>query len=144
MNATTCGMILAMLLVPLSAAAKQPQVHEDAPLRVSRVLLISIDGLHAVNFANYIQSNPDSTLAQLSAIGVSYTNASTSRPSDSIPGFLPRSQAELREPLVFGMKSATGGTFRHRIPTARQSEPSFTLTTRLIPMQASSMGAESM
>jgi predicted AlkP superfamily pyrophosphatase or phosphodiesterase len=88
MNATTCGMILAMLLVPLSADAKQPQVHEDAPLRVSRVLLISIDGLHAVNFANYIQSNPDSTLAQLSAIGVSYTNASTSRPSDSIPGFL--------------------------------------------------------
>jgi predicted AlkP superfamily pyrophosphatase or phosphodiesterase len=88
MKVTSCGMILAMFLLPLPAAAKQPQVHDDASLRVSRVLLISIDGLHAVNVANYIQSNPDSTLAQLNAIGVTYTNASTSRPSDSIPGFL--------------------------------------------------------
>jgi len=52
------------------------------------VLLLSIDGMHALDLANYVRDNPDSTLAQLSGIGVTYTNASTSKPSDSFPGLL--------------------------------------------------------
>jgi len=55
---------------------------------VRHVLLISIDGLHALDLANFIRSHPDSALAQLSAVGVTYTQASTSRPSDSFPGLL--------------------------------------------------------
>jgi hypothetical protein len=50
------------------------------------VLLISVDGLHALDLTNYVTAHPSSTLAQLSGHGKTYTNASTSQPSDSFPG----------------------------------------------------------
>jgi len=50
------------------------------------VLLISVDGLHALDLTNYVASHADSTLAALSRHGVTYTNDSTSTPSDSFPG----------------------------------------------------------
>ena len=53
---------------------------------VRHVLLISVDGLHALDLTNYVASHPGSTLAELSRHGVTYTNASTSTPSDSFPG----------------------------------------------------------
>jgi hypothetical protein len=53
---------------------------------VKHVLLISVDGLHALDLANYVNAHHDSTLAALSRTGVTYTNASTSTPSDSFPG----------------------------------------------------------
>jgi hypothetical protein len=53
---------------------------------VKHVLLISVDGLHALDLSNYIDTHPASTLAQLSGQGVMYTNNSTSTPSDSFPG----------------------------------------------------------
>jgi len=53
---------------------------------VKHVLLISVDGLHALDLSNYIATHQDSTLAALSAHGVTYTNNSTSTPSDSFPG----------------------------------------------------------
>jgi len=55
---------------------------------VRRVLLISIDGLHALDLAKFIRSHPNSALAQLSSSGVTYTEASTSKPSNSFPGLL--------------------------------------------------------
>jgi len=54
--------------------------------RIKHVLLISVDGLHALDLANYVSSHPQSTLAALSGHGYTYTNASTSTPSDSFPG----------------------------------------------------------
>lgn len=54
-------------------------------LGVKRVLLISIDGMHSLDLANYVKANPGSTLALLVNSGVNYTNASTTKPSDSIP-----------------------------------------------------------
>ncbi len=61
---------------------------------IKRVLLISIDGMHAVDFANC--ANGISTanngepycpaLASLAKTGVNYVAANTSRPSDSFPG----------------------------------------------------------
>jgi hypothetical protein len=51
-------------------------------------LLISVDGLHEVDLANYIRTHPNSAMAQLSQSGVTYSNASTSQPSDSFPGLL--------------------------------------------------------
>ena len=54
--------------------------------KVKHVLLISVDGLHALDLANYVASHPSSTLAGLSGHGITYTNASTSQPSDSFPG----------------------------------------------------------
>jgi hypothetical protein len=55
---------------------------------IRRVLLISVDGLHGIDLANYIQSNPESTLAQLSKKGVVFSNATSAKPSDSFPGLL--------------------------------------------------------
>src|SRR5260370_39266652 len=62
--------------------------------RIKRVLLISVDGMHAVDFANC--ANGISTvnngapycpaLAALSKTGINYVAASTSKPSDSFPG----------------------------------------------------------
>jgi len=53
---------------------------------IRHVLLISVDGLHALDLTNYVAAHPQSTLASLSRHGVTYTNASTSTPSDSFPG----------------------------------------------------------
>ncbi|PYX87133.1 MAG: hypothetical protein DMG68_12815 [Acidobacteria bacterium] len=55
---------------------------------VERVLLLSLDGLHALDLANYIKAKPDSNLAQLSQHGITYTNAHSSLPSNSWPGLL--------------------------------------------------------
>src|SRR5215472_15334495 len=61
---------------------------------VKRVLLISIDGMHAVDFANCANGIASANggkpycpaLAALGRTGVNYVAASTSKPSDSFPG----------------------------------------------------------
>jgi predicted AlkP superfamily pyrophosphatase or phosphodiesterase len=55
---------------------------------ISHVLLISVDGMHAIDLEKYIATNDHSTLAMLAHRGVRFTNASTSNPSDSFPGLL--------------------------------------------------------
>jgi predicted AlkP superfamily pyrophosphatase or phosphodiesterase len=55
---------------------------------VSHVLLISVDGMHAQDLANYVGKHPQSHLARLSAHGFLYPKALTSAPSDSFPGLL--------------------------------------------------------
>src|SRR5262245_55332670 len=58
-------------------------------LRQTRhVLLLSIDGLHEQDLARYTMLHPHSALAQLAHRGITYTNASSSKPSDSFPGLL--------------------------------------------------------
>ncbi len=54
--------------------------------RVRHVLLISVDGLHALDLSNYVNAHPNSTLAELSEHGMTFTNNQTSSPSDSFPG----------------------------------------------------------
>jgi hypothetical protein len=56
--------------------------------RADHVLLLSIDGLHAVDLTRYVDAHPKSTLARLSHHGTTYVNATTSKPSDSWPGLL--------------------------------------------------------
>jgi hypothetical protein len=53
---------------------------------VNHVLLLSIDGIHAIDLANCVAAGTCPNLALLSKHGVTYTNASTSKPSDSFPG----------------------------------------------------------
>jgi hypothetical protein len=55
---------------------------------IKHVLLISVDGLHALDVANYVAKNPQSALAELAAHGITYTNARTPANSDSFPGLL--------------------------------------------------------
>ena len=78
---------MATLILGLAASASAMVVDGDNDGRqAKRVLLISVDGMHALDLANYVASHPNSTLAQLSAHGKTYTNATTSQPSDSFPG----------------------------------------------------------
>jgi hypothetical protein len=55
---------------------------------VDHVLLISVDGMHALDVARYVESNPNSALAELSKHGITYSNARTPANSDSFPGLL--------------------------------------------------------
>lgn len=73
----------------LLATGVTAHADDDSPGRehhIRHVLLISVDGLHALDLANYVATHKDSTLAALSQHGVTYTNNSTSTPSDSFPG----------------------------------------------------------
>ncbi len=61
---------------------------DQATAPVQHVLLISVDGMHAVDLQNYVAAHKNSTLAALSGSGVTYPYASSTRPSDSFPGLL--------------------------------------------------------
>jgi hypothetical protein len=52
------------------------------------VLLVSIDGMHALDLHNCRIANTCPNLAALTAAGVHYTRTSTSKPSDSFPGIM--------------------------------------------------------
>ena len=77
---------------------------------IRHVLLISIDGLHELDFLNCSQGIPGvnsglpycQNLAQLAQHGVQYTDATTSKPSDSFPGLMA---------LVSGGTPRTHGAF---------------------------------
>jgi Type I phosphodiesterase / nucleotide pyrophosphatase len=63
--------------------------------KIQHVLLISVDGMHALDFANCAKGVPIygnlpycPHLASLSATGVHYLQALTSKPSDSFPGLV--------------------------------------------------------
>jgi hypothetical protein len=55
---------------------------------VERVLLISIDGMHAADYQYCLSHGTCPALASLGTHGVNYTRTSTSRPSDSFPGLM--------------------------------------------------------
>ncbi|WP_224741642.1 alkaline phosphatase family protein [Bradyrhizobium sp. 2S1] len=69
----------------LSAAAR---ADDDDHRAIEHVLLISVDGMHEVDLQRYVKGHPTSAFAKLLRHGVHYTNAHTSRPSDSFPGLL--------------------------------------------------------
>lgn len=69
-----------------TSAACAASLPANAP--VHHVLLVSVDGLHASDLANYMHAHPDSTLAALAGQGVDYSNAHTVAPADSFPGLL--------------------------------------------------------
>jgi len=69
-------------------AINYPVQAEELKGKIKHVLMVSVDGLHALDVANYISVNPGSALAELSAHGVTYSNAKTPANSDSFPGLL--------------------------------------------------------
>jgi hypothetical protein len=66
----------------------EPENRFPRDLQVEHVLLISVDGMHALDLENYVNAHPRSALAELAGHGVRYTGASSSKPSDSFPGLL--------------------------------------------------------
>jgi hypothetical protein len=92
-KAVRCGFVLSALLVsigfvPRLSAGPGPGQDRDHDRDTRHVLLISIDGMHAVDYENCLASNTCPTLAALGKTGVNYTRTTTSRPSDSFPGLL--------------------------------------------------------
>src|ERR1700733_10409 len=75
-----------LLLISLCISATLQAEDSNSRHRVRHVLLISVDGMHALDLTNYVSSHPQSPLAQLSSHGVTFDNAATSQPSDSFPG----------------------------------------------------------
>jgi hypothetical protein len=55
---------------------------------IKHVLLLSVDGLHALDVANYVAAHPNSAMAELAGHGITYSNARTPANSDSFPGLL--------------------------------------------------------
>lgn len=83
----------------------KPLTHTPADHPAARVLLLSVDGLHAVDLANWIAAHPHSILAELSARGVTYTNAHTPM-ADAAAGLL--ALATGGTPISTGIVSSNG------------------------------------
>jgi len=73
------------------AISMAPQVyaeHLNERDGIRGVLLVSIDGMHALDYLNCMSGGYCPHLAELGKTGVNYTRTSTSRPSDSFPGLM--------------------------------------------------------
>jgi len=94
----------ALCLGLMAAVEPAPAQAEDglAGGKIKHVLLVSVDGLHALDVANYVRSHPGSALDELSEHGVTFSNARTPANSDSFPGLLA---------LVTGGSPRTHGLF---------------------------------
>src|ERR1051326_8068736 len=79
--------ILALGVFCLALATLAQEKSPPQPV-VKHVLLLSLDGMHAVDVANFVKMRPDSALASLTAHAITYTDAQTSLPSNSWPGLL--------------------------------------------------------
>ena len=79
---------------PKAAAPSKKSINQHNIIQ--RVLLVSVDGMHSVDFVNCAKGVPGvnggapycPNLAALGATGTTYLNASTSKPSDSFPGLM--------------------------------------------------------
>src|SRR5579864_6116228 len=89
------ALFLAATCLGGAATAQEDRFHRHNDRNhIKRVLLISIDGMHAVDYANCVHGvstinngNPYCpALAALGSTGINYVAASTSKPSDSFPG----------------------------------------------------------
>ena len=94
-----CGMIASSLLLAATAATSQAHAQTypgELGKSIKHVLLISIDGMHALDFANCSAGVSGvnggqsycPNLAQLAQTGINYLQALTPRPSDSFPGLV--------------------------------------------------------
>src|SRR3954469_6894029 len=93
--------------------------------RADRVLLLSIDGFHAFDLDKYVAAHPTSALADLTSRAVKYSQATSSRPSDSFPGTMA---------MVTGGSPATTGIFYDVSWDDRLSPPGSACATRGTPV----------
>jgi hypothetical protein len=95
---------LAVLSLGLLCAVGVASAQNNAPSHIKRVLLISVDGMHAVDYLNCAKGVSSvnhgepycPALAALGKKGINYVAASTSKPSDSFPASPRSSRAEAR------------------------------------------------
>src|SRR5580692_7622633 len=105
--------VIAVTSTILAAAFLVPVAHAQDDYRnqhIRHVLLISIDGMHALDFINCSKGISEvnggksycPNLAELEETGINYLDTSTSKPSDSFPGLMA---------LVTGGSPRTVGAF---------------------------------
>jgi hypothetical protein len=113
------------------AAATEPAVSSD----YEHVLLISVDGMHAIDLANWVQNHPSSNFAKLANTGIVYPNTFTTAPSDSYPGMIAQ---------VTGASPKTAGLFYDDSydRTAYPSQASYTSQSMPDPGCTGTPGAE--
>ena len=88
--------LVLLSVAALVATGVQAQTTSWSSRPIQHILLISIDGMHAVDYLNCSQgiagvNNGEPycpNLAALSGTGINYVAASTSKPSDSFPGLM--------------------------------------------------------
>src|SRR5262249_26228192 len=124
---TGAFLMAAVVAAPLFAAERGDRDRDDdRPIR--HVLLISIDGMHALDFSNCAKGISGvnggqpycPNLAELSETGVNYLQALAARPSDSFPGLVA---------LITGATTRTAGTYYDVSYDRKLSPP--TVTTPL-------------
>ena len=92
----TSILAVAVTTAPLQVNAATRSKSSPQHNIIQRVLLVSVDGMHALDFQNCANGIPGvnngapycPNLAALGATGTTYLNASTSKPSDSFPGLM--------------------------------------------------------
>jgi len=84
MKPNALSVLAAAVLTTLSIAPVQANPANP----IQHVLMISVDGLHALDLQNFSASHPHSAMAQLAKSGIEYTQAQTVSPADSFPGLL--------------------------------------------------------
>ncbi|MEO6148139.1 MAG: alkaline phosphatase family protein, partial [Sulfuriferula sp.] len=84
MKPNAISMLTAAVLTILSISA----VHANPVSPIRHVLMISVDGLHALDLQNFSARHPHSAMAQLAQNGIEYSQAQTVTPADSFPGLL--------------------------------------------------------
>jgi hypothetical protein len=80
--------VVALSVLIASAGAAGISVAEPGSAPARHVLLISVDGLHASDVTKCMAAHLCPNIANLSAAGTSYSQVSTSEPSDSSPGLM--------------------------------------------------------
>src|SRR5260221_12728483 len=84
------GALMLSSMPRVDAGPRNGRKGDDEGVRpeIRHALLLSIDGLHALDVANYVAAHPGSAMAELSEHGITYSNARTPSLSDSFPGLL--------------------------------------------------------
>eukprot|EP00878_Enallax_costatus_P028793 GHUV01031136.1.p1 GENE.GHUV01031136.1~~GHUV01031136.1.p1 ORF type:complete len:300 (+),score=65.97 GHUV01031136.1:1680-2579(+) len=84
-------LVCALLATTLICCSADTGINTDGRLgscRAQRVLMISVDGLHQQDLAQWVSLKPGSTLAQLSKEGITYNKCFIDGITDSFPGIL--------------------------------------------------------
>ncbi len=85
-----------LVMIPAMQAGQEGRGKGFGESQIKHVLLISIDGMHALDYYNCVNGISGvnngapycPNLAELGTTGVNYTSASTTKPSDSFPGLM--------------------------------------------------------
>jgi hypothetical protein len=85
---STAVIMAATLACGVTAVRADDDNSQSQRHHYKHVLLISVDGMHAVDLTRWVHSHPGGNFAKLTDNGVVYPNALTTAPSDSYPGML--------------------------------------------------------